>query len=85
MATIFVLGKSVFSATKYGPLLAVGGAPIVILLAVIVLHAIVLAVRLLIVVLFIITFDATKRILPLVVKNSPEPFVIELVARRFCT
>ena len=66
-------------------MLAVGGAPIVIWLAVSELVVIVLAVRLLIVVLSIMTLDAMNWILPLVVKNCPEPFVIELVARRFWT
>ena len=83
VATVFLLGKSVFSSVKYGPLLAEGAAPTVIRLAVRELVVIVLAVRELMVVLSIITLDAMNRILPLVVTNSPDVFVIELVAITF--
>jgi hypothetical protein len=61
---------------------AEGGSPTVILLAVTVLALIVLAKRVLIVVVSMTTFDATNRIFPLVVVNSPEVFVMELVAIR---
>jgi hypothetical protein len=61
---------------------AEGGAPTVILLAVTVLALIVLANSVLIVVVSMTTFDATNRIFPLVVTNSPEVFVMELVAIR---
>ena len=83
VTTICVLGKSVFSAVKYGPLLAEGIEPTVIRLAVRELVVIVLAVKELIVVLSMITLDAMNRILPLVVTNSPDVFVIELVAITF--
>ena len=83
VATIFVLGKRVFSAVKYGPSLAEGAAPTVIRLAVRELVVIVLAVKELMVVLSIITLEAINRILPLVVTNSPDVFVIELVAITF--
>ena len=58
VATVFLLGKSVSSRVKYGPLFADGVAPIVIRLAVRELVVMVLAVKELMVVLSMITFDA---------------------------
>jgi hypothetical protein len=71
------------SRTKVGPFVPTEGAvPTVIRLVVTVLAFTVLAFTVLIVVLSIKTFDATKRMFPLVVANCPDVFVIELVARR---
>ena len=73
------------SSVKEGPVFKVGGAPIVIRLAVRELVVIELVVRELIVAVSMITFEATNCILPLVVKNLPDVFVMLLVASRFCT
>jgi hypothetical protein len=80
----FVLGYSVLSATKEGPLTpAGGGAPIIICVAVRELVATVLAVMELVAAESRITLEALIRKIPEFVSKRPEEFIIVLVATRF--